>query len=226
MNHPQRVAYMADDKQTVLIVVGNPMTEASLRTHFERRGWQANVCDDGDKAVDEYVASKPDLVLLSLDIPGLDGHIAALEIRETHFNARIAFVSTRSGKALAEDAAYSAGATAILTTPITTSDMEEAWGPMMGEIPGAPGLADLDELYPEMEPVMPTPLPMPILPPMPAPLPQLTEENPPAAPKKKRRWMRRILLLVILGAIGAGVAHYVGIVDLSEYLQQLEDIAP
>ncbi len=217
---------MADDKQTVLIVVGNPMTESSLRTHFERRGWQANVCDDGDKAVDEYVASKPDLVLLSLDIPGLDGHIAALEIRETHFNARIAFVSTRSGKALAEDAAYSAGATAILTTPITTSDMEEAWGPMMGEIPGAPGLADLDELYPEMEPVMPTPLPMPILPPMPAPLPQLTEENPPAAPKKKRRWMRRILLLAILGAIGAGVAHYAGIIDLSDYLQQLGDIAP
>ena len=216
---------MADDKQTVLIVVGNPMTESSLRTHFERRGWQANVCDDGDKAVDEYVASKPDLVLLSLDIPGLDGHIAALEIRETHFNARIAFVSTRSGKALAEDAAYSAGATAILTTPITTSDMEEAWGPMMGEIPGAPGLADLDELYPEMEPVMPNPLPMPILPPMPAPLPQLTEENPPAAPKKKRRWMRRILLLAILGAIGAGVAHYAGIVDLSDYLQQLGDIA-
>ena len=216
---------MADDKQTVLIVVGNPMTESSLRTHFERRGWQANVCDDGDKAVDEYVASKPDLVLLSLDIPGLDGHIAALEIRETHFNARIAFVSTRSGKALAEDAAYSAGATAILTTPITTSDMEVAWGAMMGEIPGAPGLADLDELYPEMEPVMPNPLPMPILPPMPAPLPQLTEENPPAAPKKKRRWMRRILLLAILGAIGAGVAHYAGIVDLSDYLQQLGDIA-
>ena len=68
---------MGDDKQTVLIVVGNPMTETSLRSHFERRGWQATVCDDGDKAVDEYVASKPDLVLLSLDISGLDGHIAA-----------------------------------------------------------------------------------------------------------------------------------------------------
>ena len=224
---------MGDDKQTVLIVVGNPMTETSIRTHFERRGWQATVCDDGDKAVDEYVASKPDMVLLSLDIPGLDGHIAALEIRETHFNARIVFVSTRSGKALAEDAAYSAGATAILTTPITSSDMDEAWGAMMGEIPGAPGLADLDELYPEMEPAMPTPLP-PIPPspsgmtPMPPlhPLPSPMEEKPTIAPKKKRRWMRRILLLVILGAIGAGVAHYAGMVDLSEYLQQLEDIAP
>jgi len=223
MNHPQRVAYMADNKQTVLIVVGNPMTESSLRTHFERRGWQANVCDDGDKAVDEYVASKPDLVLLSLDIPGLDGHIAALEIRETHFSARIAFVSTRSGMALAEDAAYSAGATAILTTPITTSDMEEAWGPMMGEIPGAPGLADLDELYPEMEPVMPAPLPMPILPTMPAPLPQSIEENPPVDPKKKRRWIRRMFILALIMAMAISAVHYSGLVDLASYFEDIEN---
>ena len=220
---------MGDDKQTVLIVVGNPMTETSLRSHFERRGWQATVCDDGDKAVDEYVASKPDLVLLSLDISGLDGHIAALEIRETHFNARIAFVSTRSGKALAEDAAFSAGATAILTTPITSSDMDEVWGAMMGEIPGAPGLADLDELYPEMDevapplPVMPT---LPVMPPMPI-LPETTVENVvQSPPRRKRRWLRRILLLIILGLIGAGVAHYTGVMDISEYLQQLEDMAP
>tara|TARA_B100000965_G_scaffold290295_1_gene248103 strand:+ start:9729 stop:10403 length:675 start_codon:yes stop_codon:yes gene_type:complete len=224
---------MGDDKQTVLIVVGNPMTETSLTSHFERRGWQATVCDDGDRAVDEYVASKPDLVLLSLDISGLDGHIAALEIRETHFNARIAFVSTRSGKALAEDAAYSAGATAVLTTPITSSDMDEVWEAMMGEIPGAPGLADLDELYPEMEPVMPTPLPLlpqspPGMTPMPPlhPLPPLIEEKPAIAPKKKRRWIRKILLLIILGAISVGVAHYVGMVDISVYLEQLEDMLP
>ena len=224
---------MGDDKQTVLIVVGNPMTETSLTSHFERRGWQATVCDDGDRAVDEYVASKPDLVLLSLDISGLDGHIAALEIRETHFNARIAFVSTRSGKALAEDAAYSAGATAVLTTPITSSDMDEVWEAMMGEIPGAPGLADLDELYPEMEPVMPTPLPllpqsplgMTQMPPL-HPLPPLIEEKPAIAPKKKRRWIRKILLLIILGAISVGVAHYVGMVDISVYLEQLEDMLP
>ena len=214
---------MGDDKQTVLIVVGNPMTEASLRSHFERRGWQATVCDDGDKAVDEYVASKPDLVLLSLDISGLDGHIAALEIRETHFNARIAFVSTRSGKALAEDAAFSAGATAILTTPITSSDMDEVWGAMMGEIPGAPGLADLDELYPEMDEVAP---PVPVMPRMPISSETTLESAVHSPPKRKRRWLRRLFLLMVLGLIAAGVAHYTGVIDLSEYLQQLEDMVP
>mgnify|MGYP001259900076 CR=1 FL=1 len=229
MNHLQSVVYMSDGKQAVLIVVGNPMTEASLTGHFERRGWVPIVCDDGDKAVDEYVEKKPDLVLMALDISGLDGHIAALEIRETDFNARIAFVTTRTGKALAEDAAYSAGATAILTTPITTTDLDEAWADMMGDIPGAPGLADLDELYPEMDevapplPVMPT---LPVMPPMPI-LPETTAENVvQSPPKRKRRWLRRISLLIILGLFGAGVAHYTGVMDLSEYIQQLEDMAP
>ena len=215
MNPPQCEANMDDGKQSVLIVVGNPMTESSLRSHFERRGWRAIICDDGDRAVDEYVASKPNLVILSLDIPGLDGHIAALEIRETHFDARIAFVTTRSGKALAEDAAYSAGATAIFTTPITSSDMEEAWGPLMGDIPGAPGLADLDELYPEMEPEPPVMPPMPVMPTLPVELDQ------PKPPKRKRRWLRGIIVLTVLVVAGAAGVHPSGLFGDIEQIREI-----
>ena len=223
MNPPLCQSNVDEVKQTVLIVMGNPMTETSLSGHFERRGWVPIVCDDGDRAVDEYVEKKPDLVLMALDISGLDGHIAALEIRETDFNARIAFVTSRTGKALAEDAAYSAGATAILTTPITTADLDEVWADLMGEIPGAPGLADLDELYPEMDEVA---LPLPVMPPMPI-LPETAVENVvQSPPKRKRRWLRRALLLILLGLIAAGGAHYTGVMDLSEYLQQLEDMVP
>ena len=214
---------MDGEKQTVLIVVGNPMTESSLAGHFERRGWVPILCNDGDRAVDEYVEKKPDLVLMALDISGLDGHIAALEIRETDFSARIAFVTTRSGMALAEDAAFSAGATAILTTPITTADLNDAWPSLMGDIPGAPGLADLDELYPEMDEVAP-PLPaMPPLPVMPKETAEVTVEKP---PKKKRRWLRRILLMLIVAAIGAGAAHYAGAVDISDYVEQATELIP
>ena len=214
---------MDGEKQTVLIVVGNPMTESSLAGHFERRGWVPIVCDDGDRAVDVYVEKKPDLVLMALDISGLDGHIAALEIRETDFNARIALVTTRSGMALAEDAAFSAGATAVLTTPITTADLDDAWPSLMGDIPGAPGLADLDELYPEMDEVAP-PLPaMPPLPVMPEETAEVTVQKP---PKKKRRWLRRMLLMLIVAGIGAGAAHYAGAVDISDYVEQATELIP
>ena len=77
----------------MLIVADNPMTEGQLKGIFYRRKWETIICENGDKAVDEYVEHKPDLVLLSLDIPGLDGHLAALEMRETDYDARIAFVT-------------------------------------------------------------------------------------------------------------------------------------
>ena len=160
---------------------------------------------------------------MALDISGLDGHIAALEIRETDFNARVAFVTTRSGKALAEDAAFSAGATAILTTPITTADLDDAWPSLMGDIPGAPGLADLDELYPEMDEVAP---PLPAMPPLPVMPEETVEVAVQKPPKKKRRWLRRIILILIVAAIGAGATHYAGLVDLSDYVEQAMELIP
>ena len=41
----------------------------------------------------------------------------------------------------------------------------------------------------------------------------------------KGKWMKRILLLLILSIAGAGVAHYGGFVDLSEYIDQINDLA-
>ena len=210
---------MGEERQSVLIVADNPMTEGQLKGIFYRRKWETIICENGDKAVDEYVEHKPDLVLLSLDIPGLDGHLAALEMRETDYDARIAFVTSRTRLDTAEDAAFSAGATAVLVTPVTATDVDEMWGAIMGEVPGAPGLADLDELYPEMEPETPVMPPMPVMPPAPE------VEEPAEPPRKKRRWLRRLLLLAILALVGAGGAHYAGVVDLSGYIDQIRDVA-
>ena len=210
---------MGEERQSVLIVADNPMTEGQLKGIFYRRKWETIICENGDKAVDEYVEHKPDLVLLSLDIPGLDGHLAALEMRETDYDARIAFVTSRTRLDTAEDAAFSAGATAVLVTPVTTTDVDEMWDVIMGEVPGAPGLADLDELYPEMEPETPVMPPMPVMPPAPE------VDEPAEPPRKKRRWLRRLLLLAILAVAVAGGAHYAEIVDLSEYIDQIRDLA-
>ena len=210
---------MGEERQSVLIVADNPMTEGQLKGIFYRRKWETIICENGDKAVDEYVEHKPDLVLLSLDIPGLDGHLAALEMRETDYDARIAFVTSRTRLDTAEDAAFSAGATAVLVTPVTATDVDETWDAIMGEVPGAPGLADLDELYPEMEPEAPVMPPMPVMP----PAPEVDEPTEP--PRKKRRWLRRLLLLAILAVAVTGGAHYAELVDLSEYIDQIRDLA-
>ena len=223
---------MSNEEQPLaLVVVGNATTEGRIRSIMKHQGWRTEFCGDGDKAVDEYVRLQPDLVFLALDIPSMDGHIAALEMRETDYNARIAIITSRSGTTVARDAAYSAGAVGVLVTPLTQSVFDEQWEGMMGEVPPAPGLADLDELYPEVEEAEMPELPMPPLMPL---MPETVEmpastspqPEPEESPKKKRKWLRRIVLLVVISGIAAAAAHYGGLIDLSEYFATLEPYLP
>ena len=137
--------------RVALVVVGNSILEGRLRNIMSRREWSTEICQDGDKAVDEYVRLEPGLVFLALDLPTMDGHIAALEMRETAPNARIVFVSSKARLSKTQDAAYSSGAVTTLVTPVTYNDIDGKWDEIMGDIPEAPGLSDLDTLYPELE---------------------------------------------------------------------------
>ena len=206
--------------RVALVVVGNSILEGRLRNIMSRRDWSVEICHDGDKAVDEYVRLEPELVFLTLDLPTIDGHIAALEMRETDPKARIIFVSSKTRLSKTQDAAYSSGAVLTLVTPVAFSDIDEKWEEIMGDIPEAPGLPDLDALYPELEepePVLP-PLPeLPPLPPLPAEPPTLIEK-----PKKKRgQKLKLLILLTILIGSGLGIAHYLEYIDIKEFYDNL-----
>ena len=228
----------ADGTKTALIVIGNSITEGRLQMVLRKRGWNSEVVKDGDKAVDEFVALRPDLVFIAVDIPTLDGHVAALEMRESDPKARIVFVSSRGRMDIAEDAAYSAGAVGVLMTPFTDSSIEEGWSQWMGKIPEAPGLTDLDALYPTLEEPEPEPPALPPLPGMPpppgAPIPPMEGiELPPLQPiepaptpvktksKRKGRWIIRLFLLLIISGGAVGGAHYAGILDLNALIDQV-----
>ena len=208
------------DKPTALIVHGSDITAKRIQTILRTRGWNSTISIDGDKAVDEYVKMKPSMVFMGLNIPTLDGHVAALEIRESDPSARIIFVVSRSRMQKARDAAYSAGAVAVLTTPLTQSDFDQNWVLMNGPVPEAPGLADLDELYPELDeieektpdspngtntgdlPPLPGLPPIENLPPIPGvlPIPPLAEPK-----KKSRKGIIAILFLVVSGLAGGTI---------------------
>jgi len=231
----------ADESNTALIVIGNSITEGRLQMVLRKRGWNAKVVKDGDKAVDEFVALRPDLVFIAVDIPTLDGHVAALEMRESDSKARVVFVASRGRMDLAEDAAYSAGAVGVLMTPFTDSSIEEAWSQWMGKIPEAPGLTDLDALYPTLEdptPELPTlpPLPgMPPIPEMPTPPPETVELPPPVVPepvtqvnlrkpRRKLRWIIRLTFLLIVAGGAMGGAHYAGLLDIHTLIGQFQEL--
>ena len=213
-----------EESPTVLIVDNNAMTLQRLSRLFKVKDFNIEICEDGDKAVDEYIRLDPELVVLSLDIPSLDGHLAALEMREHGGEARILFVAPKRLSTLSQDAALSAGAVACLEKPISASSLEEKWEQILGPIPEAPGLEDLDQLYPEDRIKIEAddgPLPLPALPGMPLPgeipaeLPPLAELSvalPPleatSRPLKKSGKLKFILLLLVVALGGAGYYAY------------------
>ena len=219
-----------DEPKTALIVVGNSITEGQLQLLLRKRGWKAEITKDGDRAVDQFVALRPDMVFIAVDIPTLDGHVAALEMRESDSNARIVFVASRGGMSLAEDAAYSAGAVGVLQTPFSTSSVEDVWEGWMGRIPEAPGLSDLDALYPTLREAEPELPPLPPLPPlateaveMPAPIATAPIPSP-TKPKRKIRWLVRLVLLLIIAGGAIGGAHYAGLLDLNALVEQITGV--
>ncbi len=199
-----RVTEVTDEEAPLaLLVDNNEMALYRMNEIFRQRDYRIIECQNGDKAVDLFITEKPDLVIISLDIPGLDGHVAALEMRESRQDARIIFTTPRNKLELAEDAAFSAGAVALLQKPVTQSSIDEVWDLVMGDIPDAPGIEDLDQLYPDdVEDDIEVTIELEELPapPPPSALPAL---GPPPKRKKKGKGLLMLAILLFLGSAGA-----------------------
>ena len=57
----------------LLLVEDNLAMQTTLQRTFQRRGMQVVTCDDGNRALDRWRASVPDVVVLDLNLPGQDG---------------------------------------------------------------------------------------------------------------------------------------------------------
>jgi CheY-like chemotaxis protein len=194
---------------TVLLVDNNQMALHRLSTIFRQRDFKVVTCDDGDKAVDEYIRLDPELVVMSLDIPSMDGHLAALEMREHGKDCRILFCAPKRQAQLAHDATHSAGAIGWVEKPITAAAIESIWDLVLGPIPEAPGLQDLDTIHPvddliEIEAdIDPTLLPaLPVLPMPINPLPVTEKTSSKKRSSKGKRLLAVMLIFTTLAAAG------------------------
>ena len=198
-----------EDAPIVLLVDNNQMALHRLSTIFRQRDFKVVTCDDGDKAVDEYIRLDPELVVMSLDIPSMDGHLAALEMREHGKDCRILFCAPKRQAQLAHDATHSAGAIGWVEKPITAAAIESIWDLVLGPIPEAPGLQDLDTIHPvddliEIEAdIDPTLLPaLPVLPMPINPLPVTEKTSSKKRSSKGKRLLAVMLIFTTLAAAG------------------------
>lgn len=208
-----RVTDVEDEEAPIVLIVdNNQMAIHRLKQIFTQRGFAVEICEDGDKAVDEYIRINPELVVMALDIPSLDGHLAALEMREHGGDCRLILTAPSRQSDLAIDAAFSAGAVAWLEKPISAKTVEAVWENVLGPIPEAPGLEDIDELYPDdgiqkikvEDDDQPLTLPEPII--------TITEDTtievPITEPKKKSSRGKRLVIALLLFSLIGGLIWY------------------
>lgn len=67
----------------VLVVDDDPNIVEVLRLYFDKDGFAVISCLSGDKALETFQTSQPDLVVLDLMLPGKDGYDICREIRKS-----------------------------------------------------------------------------------------------------------------------------------------------
>ena len=68
----------------VLVVDDEPIVRDVLRRYLSKGGFQVDSAEDGETALERFAAEPPDLVLLDLMLPGVDGVEVFTRIRADH----------------------------------------------------------------------------------------------------------------------------------------------
>jgi two-component system, cell cycle response regulator DivK len=67
----------------ILLVEDNEMNQDMLSRRLQRRGYEVLIAGDGEKGVELARAERPDLVLMDMSLPVLDGWEASRQIKSS-----------------------------------------------------------------------------------------------------------------------------------------------
>jgi two-component system KDP operon response regulator KdpE len=112
---------MTDVGAAVLLVEDDPAARSAVATTLAARGYRVLEAGDGRSALRAWEASRPDLVLVDLGLPDIDGMAVIVRIRRDA-STPIIVISAR-GQEKDRVAALDAGADDYLTKPFGTAEL-------------------------------------------------------------------------------------------------------
>jgi len=115
-----------ENARTILLVEDYQETRAMLRIWLERRGYRLVEAADGQEAVDLAPLAHPDLILMDLRLPELNGIAATRRLRQDAALQDIPVVALSAlDPAMFREAALSVGCVEYLTKPIDLDKLED-----------------------------------------------------------------------------------------------------
>jgi CheY-like chemotaxis protein len=103
----------------ILLVEDNEMNRDVMFRLLSRRGYQVVFAEDGEAAIDQAIQEKPDLVLMDISLPKIDGYEATRRLRELESSRDIPIIAlTAHAMTSDREKAFEAGCTDFETKPV------------------------------------------------------------------------------------------------------------
>ncbi len=84
---------------TVLIVEDDPALRRGLEDNFRFKGYDTLTARDGNEGLENALKARPDLIILDIMLPGIDGYEVCSHIREKNLDMPIIMLTARNEEA-------------------------------------------------------------------------------------------------------------------------------
>jgi CheY-like chemotaxis protein len=113
-------------QRTILVVDDFDDTRLLLRTWLRKKGYRVVEAGNGNEAIERVREIGPDLVIMDVEMPELDGLSATRKIRELKDSARLPIIAVSAyGADQFREQALSAGCNEYVSTPFEPDELEK-----------------------------------------------------------------------------------------------------
>jgi DNA-binding response OmpR family regulator len=108
----------------ILIVDDEPNLVVSIQFLMEQQGYKVMIAERGEDALDLIYQYKPDLVLLDILLPGIDGYEVCeiIRLNPNYRNVKVIFL-TAKGREVEIAKGLALGADAYITKPFSNTEL-------------------------------------------------------------------------------------------------------
>ena len=122
---PEQPGNPKDSGRTILVVDDFDDTRLLLRTWLRKKGYRVVEAENGNEAIAKALNIKPDLIIMDVEMPELDGLSATRKIRASKNSAELPIVAVSAyGADLFREQALAAGCNDYMSTPFEPDELE------------------------------------------------------------------------------------------------------